>query len=246
MEPAEYEVMYRVENRHWWYRGMEAISGAILRRWLYQDSTRRVLDAGCGTGAAVFNFLPGFGRVTGLDLSPIALGFCRLRGSAPLACATVSALPFDRSCFGLVTSFDVLYIRTVPDVSAVLKEFARILLPGGHLFLRLPAYNWLRGRHDQAVWTARRFTIPQVAGLIRDCGLNIRYTTYANTLLFPIALVKRLVDHLFPTRVISSDLSIPPRPLNELFAAILSWEAFLSTRFRLPYGLSLYILAQKP
>ena len=238
--------MYRVENSHWWYRGMEAISGAILRRWLCADSNRRVLDAGCGTGAAMFNFLSGYGRVTGLDLSPIALGFCRLRGSAPLACANVSSLPFARSSFDLVTSFDVLYIRTVPDVSAALKEFARILLPGGHLLLRLPAYNWLRGRHDQAVWTARRFTIHQVAGLIRECGLNIRYSTYANTLLFPVALVKRLADHLFPTQVISSDLSIPPRPLNELLTAILTWEGSLATRFRLPYGLSLYILAQKP
>jgi SAM-dependent methyltransferase len=238
--------MYRVEGRHWWYRGIEAITCAILQRWLPENRNRRILDAGCGTGAAMANFLSGFGRVTGLDLSPIALGFCRLRGSAPLACATVSALPFDRSSFDLVTSFDVLYIRTVPDVSAALIEFARILLPGGHLLLRLPAYDWLRGRHDQAVWTARRFTIPQTTNLLRESGLGTIYSTYANTFLFPVALVKRLVDHHFMTKDISSDLSMPPRLINKLLEAILKWEAPLAAHVSLPYGLSLYVLAQKP
>jgi SAM-dependent methyltransferase len=246
LEPAEYEVLYQVENRHWWYRGMEAITCAILRHWLDKDLNRHILDAGCGTGAAMYTYLPDFGHVTGLDLSPIALKYCHLRGDGSISRGSVCALPFMQSSFDLVTSFDVLYIRTVPNVSSALREFARILRKGGYLLLRLPAYDWLRGRHDQAVWTARRFTIPQVAAMLRECGLNVMYSTYANTVLFPIALGKRLADHLFPDRSISSDLSMPPRWLNALLASILSWEAPLAARFHLPYGLSLYTLAQKP
>jgi SAM-dependent methyltransferase len=246
MEPGEYKVMYGAEDDYWWYRGMAAISRAALRRWLPSQTNLRILDAGCGTGGAMQTFLSEYGCVIGLDLSFLALGFCRLRKARFLTCASVSDLPFASQSFDLVTSFDVLYARSVPDVLTTLKEFARVLVPGGYLLLRLPAYDWLRGRHDAAVHTARRFTVKGITGLLQCAGFTVRHRSYANTLLFPLALVKRLAEHVRPARAIDSDLVIRLGPLDRIFGALLSLEAPLVARPGLPFGLSVVAVAQRP
>lgn len=238
--------MYRVEDSHWWYRGMASISTAILKRWRSTEKKLKILDAGCGTGAAMKSFLSDIGEVIGLDLSPHALSFCRLRGADPLVRATVSNLPFKTNSFNLVTSFDVLYARTVPDVQAALKEFSRVLEPGGQLLLRLPAYDWLRGRHDRAVWTARRFTAHHLVKLLERIGLVVQHYSYANTILFPLALLKRMGGQIFPAADSSPDLFLPPHWLNQVLSAFLKMEAPLVARSQLPFGLSIFALAQKP
>jgi len=237
--------MYRVEDSHWWYRGMASISTAILKHWVAPQKNIKILDAGCGTGAAMQSFLSDIGQVIGLDLSPHALSFCRLRGVAPLIQATVSSLPFKSNIFNLVTSFDVLYARTVPDVQAALKEFSRVLVPGGQLLLRLPAYDWLRGRHDLAVWTARRFTAHHLVKLLNRNGLKVQHYSYANAVLFPLAFVKRIGGKIFPAVDSSPDLFLPPRWINQVLSAILKMEAPLVARSKLPFGLSIFALAQK-
>ena len=73
MEPAEYEVMAAVEDRHWWYNGMRQLVAA----WLdpsSQDERRSllVLDAGCGTGGNG-EFMWRYGQPIGLDLAREAL-----------------------------------------------------------------------------------------------------------------------------------------------------------------------------
>ena len=78
MEPSEYEIMFQVEDRHWWYAGMRRITQTILDRHL-GAGPRAIRDAGCGTGANLV-YLARYGASTGLDMSPVALGFCRRRG----------------------------------------------------------------------------------------------------------------------------------------------------------------------
>ncbi|MBI3150518.1 MAG: class I SAM-dependent methyltransferase, partial [Chloroflexi bacterium] len=130
MDPQEYELMYQVEDRHWWYQGMAAITRAALDRWVHFPNLR-ILDAGCGTGAAMTTYLAEYGKVTGVDLYPQALEFCRKRHAPRLACASVLNLPFAPASFDLVTSFDVLYERGVSSETTALKEFFRVLTPSG-------------------------------------------------------------------------------------------------------------------
>ena len=134
-----------------------------------------------------------------------------------LTCGSVDGLPFASHSFDLVTSFDVLYSRSVPDVHAALEEINRVLSPGGHLLLRLPAYDWLRGRHDEAVHTARQFTVKGIKGLLHCAGFTVLHSSYANTFLFPFALGKRLAEHAQPKRTSASDLTIRFGLLNQFF-----------------------------
>lgn len=245
MDEREYGVMYKAEDRHWWYRGMGAITRAFLAGAYPATRNLRILDAGCGTGGAIKNYLANYGTVTGVDVHPLALGFCRKRGISDLARGSVSNLPFVSASFDLVTSFEVLYERGVQDDLAAVREFFRVLARGGRLLLRLPAYDWMRGRHDRLVHTARRYTAGRIARLVEEAGMVVEHISYANTFLFPAAAIKRLGERVFSGREDTSDLSLNVGAWNDFLAGILTWEAPLASGPGLPFGLSVFCMSRK-
>ena len=245
MNLEEYEVMYQVEDHHWWYLGMERITRSLLERALppeREERSRKILDAGCGTGA-VMKYLVRYGEATGFDFSAQALKFSRRRGHTRLAQASVLEVPFASQLFDVVVSFDVLCEIGVDDGQA-LREFARLLKPGGSVLLRLPAYSWMRGQHDVAVHLAHRYTRGEVAAKLRASGLTPLHTSYANTFLFPIAAAKRWSERFLPQQQ-GSDLTLTPGAVNGVLRTILSAEAPLVKSIGLPFGLTVTALARK-
>lgn len=245
MEPSEYRTIFAVEDRHWWYVGMRRITLALLEETYGDRAGLDILDAGSGTGGAMA-YLSRFGRVTGVDYSALALELGRRRGLTRLSRASVTALPFAAGSFDLVTSFDVLYHRDVGDPAGALAQFHRALRPGGRVLLRLPAYDRLRGRHDDVIHTARRFTAGQVAELLGRAGFTVERLTYADTILFPFAAAKRLLDPLLsPGKPTHSDIRPNPAWVDTALAAVLGAEARLLRRHRLPFGLTVVALGRK-
>lgn len=246
MNPEEYAIMYQVEDHHWWYRGMARITRAVLDRWYRPGAGLRILDAGCGTGGAMSSYLRDYGEVTGFDFAEEALRFCQRRGALRLARASVTEIPFADGSFDLVVSFDVLCERAVRSDLAALREFYRVLVPGGRVLLRLPAYDWLRGRHDVAVHIQHRYTRGEIARRLREVGFEVEHLSYANMVLFPAALVKRTAERLLSRQEGPSDLTVDPGPLNGLLKAVLSAEAPLVARCGLPFGLTVVAVGYKP
>jgi SAM-dependent methyltransferase len=243
MDPKEYETMFALEDRHWWHVGMQRITTTLLAHLYPPGADLCILDAGCGTGAAM-RYLSAYGSVTGCDLSDLALGFCRQRGLVRLAQSTVMSLPFCDRFFDLVVSLDVLYHRDVGDYHHALREFHRVLKSGGRLFLRLPAYNWLRGRHDVAIHTSRRFTAPELHQALTTAGFAVEKASYANTLLFPIALGKRLLERAVRPGN-GSDVHANPSWQDAFLARFLFAEARWLAHHSLPFGLSVVMIGRK-
>ncbi len=246
MERTEYETLASTETAHWWFRGMRSLTAAILDP-LYEarrDQHRRILDAGCGTGGNV-QFLQRYGSVVGLDRAAESIEFWPSPLHGRLVRGSVLDLPFPDEHFDLVTSFDVLYHRGVPDELMALREMRRVLRPGGRVLIRLPAYAFLRSKHDRAVHTRRRYTISQVRRLLHDTGFFTEYCSYVNSLLFPLALTQRMVERAVPAlEQQQSDLALPPPRLNSLLQWPLELEAtWVSLRKTLPFGLSILCLA---
>lgn len=246
MEREQYELMFAQEERHWWYVGMRRISAALLDRFgpcAEQAGPLRILDAGCGSGGMT-RFLARRGTVTGIDLAPEALALAGRRGLTRLACASVGQLPFRSASFDVVTSFDVLYHLNVDDDLAALSELHRVLRPGGVLLIRLPAYDWIRGAHDDAVHTRHRYTRDELTAKLDDVGFRLEHATYANSILFPLAPVKRYLEHRNGTQA-ATDLWRPPAPLNRVLADLLSLEAIPARGLGLPWGLSVFAVARR-
>ncbi|MCU0493049.1 MAG: methyltransferase domain-containing protein [Chloroflexaceae bacterium] len=244
MERGEYQTMAAVELNHWWYGGMRAINAALLDSCYAGRRDLNILDAGCGTGGDGL-FLRRYGTVVGMDLAAEAaeLGWPRLPGR--FSRGSVLALPFADNSFDLVTSFDVLYHRGVPDEGLALREVRRVLKPGGRLLIRLPAYNFLYSRHDAQVHTRRRYNASSAHQLLREAGFYPERWSYVLSLLFPLPLAQRLLERMRPApSEPESAMGLPPKPLNQALRWPFALEAaWIGMGGRFPFGLSIVTLA---
>ncbi|MCX6024463.1 MAG: class I SAM-dependent methyltransferase [Chloroflexi bacterium] len=244
MDPEQYRIMYEAEDRHWWYVGMRGITFALLDQYVPPGSARRVLDAGCGAGANL-EALRRYGPTTGVDISPLALELARTRPGARLTAGSIDRLPFADGVFDLVTCFDVIYHLQVQEDAAALREFRRVLRPGGVLFLRAPAFELLRAAHDTAVHTRQRYQVGPLRAKIEAAGFGTLRATYANTLLFPLAagmrLAQRLTGHSGDHE---GDVKPAAPPVNAALRGVLGAEALLLRRFDFPVGVSAVCVAR--
>jgi SAM-dependent methyltransferase len=252
VEPEQYAVMFRREEQHWWYAGMRHTALAVLERALERRSPVTLLDAGCGTGGTTAA-LSRFGQVVGVDVAQEALEPATQRGlGGRLARASIEQLPFADATFEVVTSFEVVYHLGVGDDRRALAEFRRVLRPTGLLLLRVPAHDWLRGEHDRLVHTRHRYGRCELDAKLRAAGFEVELLSWANTLLFPAAAVKRLFErattngHASDTAADGEpDLWMPPGPVNWLLQSVVGLEALaLSRHVPMPFGLSLIALAR--
>lgn len=246
MKTPEYRRMFEAEESQWWYAGMRAIAFSVLDAALGDapgETTRRFLDAGCGSGRNLVE-LDRRGRGVGVDLSAEALRLGRERGVRAVRGA-LERLPFPDASFDAVTSFDVIYHRWVEDDAAAVAEMGRLLRPGGLLLVRVPALAALRGAHDEAVLTRHRYTRSELEALLSGAGLENLRSSYCNTLLLPLLALRRGLDRL--SGRVGSDVSFLPPPLERLFRALLGLEAaWLGRGHGLPLGASVLALARRP
>lgn len=241
--------MREVEDTHWWYVGTRAIAADAIARLALPPSAR-ILDAGCGT-AGNLAMLNRFGSVVAIDLSSLALDLASARAFAHgpsmrsrwFARASVEELPFRDRSVDLVTSFEVLYHRAVRDDLTALREFRRVLRPGGFALVRLPAFEWLRGAHDRVVHTERRYTAPDLAARFTHSGFQVVDLTYVNTFLLPVVVLKRAAERL--TDAFGDDLAPTPAVVNAVCRGALAVERWVLRRGRLPVGVSLQAIARR-
>jgi ubiquinone/menaquinone biosynthesis C-methylase UbiE len=112
----------------------------------------KVLDAGCGSGAHAAALAAGGAIVTGIDHSNgmLALARERLGRGIELIQADLAArLPFGDGAFDRVLS--ALTLHYIEDWSVPLREFRRVLVPGGKLVISTHhpfCDHLLAGGHD--------------------------------------------------------------------------------------------------
>lgn len=243
MQPAEYAVMFRVEETHWWYRALHQLIFEMLERGLPDWRDKAILDAGCGTGA-ILKRLGNPAKNVGVDLAPKAIAFCKERGLDNVQQADISALPFADESFDAVISSSVLYHEWVKDLDGAVSELRRVLRPDGLLFVILPAFRFLHSAHDDAVMTARRFRKHEVRSLLVENGFAIQRLTYWTTLLFPLAVLARTLGGSKMGRDFP-EAGTSPSFIDRLFARTMSIELKLLRTISLPFGVALFAIARK-
>ena len=244
MNPAEYEALRAAEDGHWWFVSLRREISRALERQAPRGG--RWLDAGSGTGGVLAGLegergIRGFGVEWSADGIVLAAG----RGLRRLARGSVSELPFGDASFHVVTSIDVLCHRGVAKEEA-LSEAHRCLAPNGILVLQAPAFDWLRGEHDDAVWTDRRFRRAEIRRMVEGAGFAVREIFYRVSLLFPAAAAKRLLSSRRSAPEPRSEVRPAAPWANAVFGGIMSAESLVAAAgLRLPFGLSVFCVAQK-
>jgi SAM-dependent methyltransferase len=235
----EYQRLRELEDTYWWFVARQELALLLARRHAGEGP---VLDMGCGTGAVLAG-LQAVAPSVGLDVSPVALRFCKGRGLSRLVAGDAQALPFRSSSFSLIVALDVL--EHLDDDKAALHEAARALQDGGVIVINVPAFKSLWGPHDTALHHRRRYRAGEVRRLLEEAGLNIETVSYGIFFLFPVVIFIRLVER---ARRGEARVRLPrvPKWLNRLLVRLQRFEAGLMRIVPLPWGSSVVAVARKP
>ncbi len=99
-----------------------------------------VLDAGCGSGYPVAQFLAGFFQVTGMDFSEEQIRLAKTTAPGPsFICGDITRLPFRDSTFDAVVSYYTIIHVPRAEHPELLLGFHRILRQGGLALLCMGA-----------------------------------------------------------------------------------------------------------
>jgi SAM-dependent methyltransferase len=243
MNADTYAVEAEVHRTHWWFAGRRRLLRRQLRA-LRPQHTWRVLEVGAGTGANLSTLVEiGAAQVVACDMAPDALRHAHAATGVVLARADACRLPFANASFDLLLAADV--IEHLENDTAALDEFVRVLKPGGHLVLTVPAFPALWGPQDIVAHHHRRYRRGPLLDLLMRAGLPVRTCFHFNYLLFVPIWAARKALLAMKVRV-SSENTINTDLMNRLLTGVFFADVDTAPLLRAPFGVSLCLVATKP
>jgi SAM-dependent methyltransferase len=203
----------------------------------------RICELGCGTGGNLASVADRH-DVVGIECSPHALEYARRRlGSRIIRGSLPDDVDLPPNSCDVVLLTDVL--EHVEDDARSAATAMRLLKPGGIIVATVPAYQWLYTARDAQHHHFRRYSKQRFKLLWNGGDCETLLLSHYNSLLFMPAAAVRLTSKLGLRRPEASDLTIPPRPLNDLLTRVMSSERNLLARVPIPFGLSLVAVVRK-
>lgn len=248
MDERVYRQFAELDENHWWFRARRRIFLHVLDR-VAPAGAWRVLDVGCGAGNLLAR-LRRYGASFGVEPSRELAALAQERVPGRVARGSALGLPLADATFDLACLFDTL--EHIPEEHEALCEVARVLRPGGLVFITVPAYEFLWTNNDHVAQHCRRYTAGRLERALRGADFEVLRTSYFNTLLFPVIVVALLFQKAKERWV---GLSRPdetnltrnmPPALAELLRAVMASERHWLGSRRFPVGHSLIALARRP
>ena len=215
----------------------------IIRSWnLPTDAP--ILDVGSSSGTNLRMLKEmGFQNYSGLDKSDESIRFCAEKGLGRVDKGDICDLTYDDSRFSLVLATDI--IEHVDDDTLALKELYRILSPGGHILLTVPAFMSLWGLQDEVSHHKRRYKKASLKSVLSTAGLRFETMYYFNYLLFVPIWIARQIIKLLNIKV-DSENEINNALINSLLTYIFRLDVITAPVIRPPFGVSILAIIKKP
>ncbi len=241
MNLNEYQTLADFEGSYWWHLGRLSVLRRQLQKAVRNPTTCRILNVGAGTGGTV-STLAAFGTVDHVDISDEAIRFLQEHHVERVVKADGTSLPFPNDTFDVIVATDVL--EHIQDDSAALREWRRVLRPGGKIIITVPAYQWLWSEHDESLNHFRRYTASGLHILCNQNHLSVYSRTYIITFCFPLIVAYRAIRHFFNTKHSTSYVRLP-KWVNFIFTKIVEAEGAIVQFVNLPFGTSVLLVVKK-
>lgn len=247
MRPEEHRKLYNIEDDYWWFKAKRHLlikTVAGLAKDLGNDAW--LLDGGCGTGTNLKELQELMSSV-GVEKYFEALKFCSARNLKNLLNAELEHLPFKEGTFDIVLAMDVL--DHVDNDTKVLEEISRVSKRDAILIVHVPAFMFLWSDHDVAVNHKRRYVAGELVERLEKSNFKVKSITYRLCCFFILGILKKYL--IKAKKLIKKDLKPQTyRPkvgklVNKILYTIIWVEDYLSNFIRLPFGLSIFCIAEK-
>ena len=242
MLTTTFELMYKIEEKHWWFSGRRFLVQKLLKNYFINTQEVHILDAGCGTGLLDHELKEkGIGaRVVGFDSSPDAVRFSQQRGNETIE-GSLEKLPFMDNLFDAVLLLDV--IEHVFDERIILAEMHRVLKKNGLLIIFAPAFRLWWSRQDELLGHYRRYRISDLRKLFDSGEWSVLDAGYFNfCLALPILIARKVCDMLgFQAK----DEITRASAINPILKGFFKLELRLLQWVNFPFGVSVFMIIKK-
>ena len=240
MADEKVRVMARLEDEHWWFRAKRDLVADALA----DHGGGPMLDIGCGTGAMMARLVAdGHFPVLGTDLSPVAVDAARGRG-LDVVRSVAEDLPFRSASAAVLVSLDV--VEHLDDDVEALREYRRVLVPGGLMVLTVPAYDWAWSDHDVALGHRRRYTRTRLSEAVEAAGFAVERVDHFHSWLVPVAYVVRRTPLRRLVKGDEEEVSQGGPIVNRLLGRVAALERRLGRHRSIPMGLSILLVGRRP
>jgi SAM-dependent methyltransferase len=226
-----------VNEDHFWQRGRNKLVLELLDK-IDKRSFHSVVDLGCGYGQMLSALADKSGVIVGAEAFASGLATINAPENACLIQCDINRIPLASKQFDLVLMLDVLeHVEAV----ALLNEARRLLTDDGMLVITVPAFNALWSHVDVMAGHRCRYTVSQLRHELEAAGMQLKWHTYYQCLLFPLVWISRKLQRKANASIERS----PPKVLNFLLDLINRFERKFLIKFRLPFGSTLVAFVVK-
>jgi SAM-dependent methyltransferase len=254
-------LLQRMQQDHFWYRGRHRfLLEAVERRLRKAKSPARsqsVVDLGGGCGGWLRYLLAKKAFTVAdaalADSSSAALSMARecLPPQVELRQVDLMELPWSKR-WDMTFLLDVL--EHLPDQERVLEQIREALVPGGLLFVTVPALRGFWSWNDDVCRHLRRYRRRDFAELSSACGFRLLDARYFMFALSPLLLTSRFATKSWVKRqteqqtlaLVEKMHAIPHPIVNEMLTAAFCAETPLGHIVRFPWGTSLLAVLERP
>jgi SAM-dependent methyltransferase len=256
-----FALLRRMQLEHFWYRGRHRFLLRAVKRAVGRQHARSqplsVIDLGGGCGGWI-DYLKRSGcflksEVALADSSETALG-----EAAHFLPAHVTAHQVDLLNLPWRDRWDVAFLLDVlehiPDDARALDEIHRALVPGGLLFVTVPALDQFWSWNDEFCRHRRRYSRPGLVDLANTCGFNVLDARYFMFFLSPLLLASRFLTDSKARSLSESQRrslamkmhEVPNSLVNGVLSVIFACETPIGHLLHFPWGTSLLAVLEKP
>ena len=182
--PEYYARMRDLESASWWNAGMRDVAATVLQL-AKLPASGVMLDVGCGSGQTMmwFRRMRPAWQTVGLDLASEGLVAARSLGETSVMRASALHLPLPSASVDLVITLDVLqHLPLDGGDRQALNEVARVLKPGGYVFVRTNAQSFPHTADDPQ-FEFRKYEQPHLRQRLEEAGFDVLRLSRINALL---------------------------------------------------------------
>jgi SAM-dependent methyltransferase len=242
------QACFEVEESSFWFAHRNGCIRELLKTF---PTNGPLIDVGGGNG--IVSKMIQDANISVILLEPGDQGclHARTRGIRTVIRSTLQDAGFKGDTLPAVGLFDV--IEHVEDDHSFLKSVVEMLVPGGNVYLSVPAGGLLWSKEDDYAGHFRRYTKLGLSNLCVKCGLKILYVGHIFALLpLPIFLFRSLPSRFALIKKFGRNTSIGSahHPLgrlgNAMLQVVLSFEIkSIAQKRSIPMGSSIIAVAQK-